>query len=42
MNSYLRDSKRREALLVKPVVSSTAVEGVDLEAVALEGKEKGS
>jgi hypothetical protein len=30
-NSYLRDSKRREALLVKTVVSSAAVEGVHLD-----------
>jgi hypothetical protein len=30
-NSYLRDSKRREALLAKTVVSSTAIEGVHLD-----------
>ena len=30
-NSYLRDSKRREALLVKTVLSSTAIEGVHLD-----------
>ena len=30
-NSYLRDSKRREALLVKTVASSTAIEGVHLD-----------
>jgi hypothetical protein len=30
-NSYLRDSKRREALLAKTVVSSTAIEGVNLD-----------
>jgi hypothetical protein len=30
-NSYLRDSKRREALLAKTVLSSTAIEGVRLE-----------
>ncbi len=30
-NSYLRDSKRRETLLAKTVVSSTAVEGVRLD-----------
>ena len=29
-NSYLRDSKRREALLAKTVASSTAIEGVHL------------
>jgi hypothetical protein len=30
-NSYLRDSKQREALLIRTVVSSTAVEGVHLD-----------
>jgi hypothetical protein len=30
-NSYLRDSKQREALLTKTVVSSTAIEGVHLD-----------
>jgi hypothetical protein len=30
-NSYLRDSKRREALLANTVVSSTAIEGVHLD-----------
>jgi len=30
-NSYLRDLKRREALLAKTVVSSTAIEGVHLD-----------
>ena len=30
-NSYLRDSKRREALFAKTVVSSTAIEGVHLD-----------
>jgi hypothetical protein len=30
-NSYLRDSKQREALLAKTVVSSTAIEGVHLD-----------
>jgi hypothetical protein len=30
-NSYLRDSKRREALLAKTIVSSTAIEGVHLD-----------
>jgi hypothetical protein len=30
-NFYLRDSKRREALLAKMVVSSTAIEGVHLD-----------
>jgi hypothetical protein len=30
-NSYLRGSKRREALLAKTVVSSTAIEGVHLD-----------
>ena len=30
-NSYLRDSKRRGALLAKTVVSSTAIEGVHLD-----------
>jgi hypothetical protein len=30
-NSYLRDSKRREALLAKTVISSTAIEGVHLD-----------
>ena len=35
-NSYLKDSKRREALLAKTVVSSTAVEGVHLNWVELE------
>ena len=30
-NSYLRDLKRRKALLIKTVVSSTAVEGVHLD-----------
>jgi hypothetical protein len=35
-NSYLRDSKRREALLTKTVVSSTAIEGVHLDSDELE------
>jgi hypothetical protein len=35
-NSYLRDSKRREALLAKTVVSSTAIEGVHLDWEELE------
>ena len=30
-NFYLRDSKRREPLLARTVVSSTAVEGVHLD-----------
>ena len=30
-NSYLRDSKQREMLLAKTVVSSTAIEGVHLD-----------
>ena len=30
-NSYLRDSKQRETLLAKTVVSSTAIEGVHLD-----------
>ncbi len=30
-NSYLRDSKRRETLLAKTVVSSTAIEGIHLD-----------
>jgi hypothetical protein len=30
-NSYLRDSKRREALLARTVASSTAIEGVHLD-----------
>jgi len=30
-NSYLRDSKQREALLTKTVVSSTAIEGIHLD-----------
>jgi hypothetical protein len=30
-NSYLKDSKRREALLAKTIVSSTAIEGVHLD-----------
>jgi len=35
-NSYLRDSKKRKALLVRTVVSSTAIEGVQLEPEDLE------
>ena len=31
MNSYLRDSKQREILLAKTIVSSTAIEGVHLD-----------
>lgn len=30
-NSYLRDSKRRETLLIETIVSSTAIEGVHLD-----------
>jgi hypothetical protein len=30
-NFYLRDSKRRESLLAKTVISSTAIEGVHLD-----------
>jgi hypothetical protein len=39
-NSYLRDSKKRKALLVKTVVSSTAVEGVHLDPEDLENYDK--
>jgi hypothetical protein len=35
-NSYLRDSKKRKALLVRTVVSSTAIDGVHLEPEDLE------
>ena len=35
-NSYLRDSKQRETLLAKTIVSSTAIEGVHLEWEELE------
>jgi hypothetical protein len=41
-NSYLRDSKRREALLAKTVVSSTAIEGVHLDWDKLEKLLSGS
>jgi hypothetical protein len=30
-NSYLRDSKQREILLAKTIISSTAIEGVHLD-----------
>ena len=30
-NSYLRNSKQRETLLAKTIVSSTAIEGVHLD-----------
>ena len=39
-NSYLRDSKKRKALLVRTVVSSTAIEGVHLEPEDLENYDK--
>jgi hypothetical protein len=35
-NPYLKDSKRREALLAKTIVSSTAIEGVHLDWEELE------
>ena len=39
-NRHLRDPKKRKALLVRAVVSSTAVEGVHLEPEDLEDFDK--
>jgi len=39
-NAYLKDSKQRKTLLVRTVVSSTAVEGVHLDPEDLEDFDK--
>jgi len=40
VNSYLKDPKQRKTLLVRTVVSSTAVEGVHLDPEDLEDFDK--
>jgi hypothetical protein len=35
-NPYLRDSRQRETLLVRTIISSTAVEGVNLDFAEVE------
>jgi len=35
-NPYLRDSRQREILLARTIVSSTAIEGVNLNSAELE------
>jgi len=39
-NPYLRDSKKRKELLVRTVVSSTAIEGVHLDPEDLENYDR--
>jgi hypothetical protein len=35
-NPYLRDSRQRETLLAKTIISSTAIEGVNLDSAEVE------